>query len=63
MMLYRGIDCPCIHVKYFVVSFNGEKKSNCTKWSELPIRFPDFDYTEHANRMADGFDDEVEDTE
>ncbi|TNN84557.1 Interferon-induced helicase C domain-containing protein 1 [Liparis tanakae] len=63
MMYHRGIDCPCIHVKYFVVSFNGKKKPKCTKWNELPIRFPDFNYEEHANRMAEGFDDEDEDTE
>uniref|UniRef100_A0A8C2WT53 RNA helicase n=1 Tax=Cyclopterus lumpus TaxID=8103 RepID=A0A8C2WT53_CYCLU len=58
MMLYRGIDCPSIHVKNFVVSFNGEKKSKCTKWSELPIKFPNFDYNEHANRIVESYDDE-----
>uniref|UniRef100_A0A8C9ZKY8 RNA helicase n=1 Tax=Sander lucioperca TaxID=283035 RepID=A0A8C9ZKY8_SANLU len=58
MMLYKGIDCPCLHVKNFVVTFNGKKISKCTKWSELAIKFPAFDYAEHASRLADNSDDE-----
>ncbi|XP_042350470.1 interferon-induced helicase C domain-containing protein 1 [Plectropomus leopardus] len=58
MMLYKGIDCPCLHVKNFVVTYNGKKISKCTKWSELPIKFPAFDYTEHAGRVAESSDDE-----
>ncbi|XP_039674377.1 interferon-induced helicase C domain-containing protein 1 isoform X1 [Perca fluviatilis] len=56
MMLYKGIDCPCLHVKNFVVTFNGKKISKCTKWSELAIKFPAFDYAEHASRLADDED-------
>ncbi|KAM9804668.1 interferon-induced helicase C domain-containing protein 1 [Neosynchiropus ocellatus] len=57
MMHYRGIDCPCLHVKNFVVSLNGKNISKCTKWSELPINFPAFDYAEHARRVAEDSDD------
>uniref|UniRef100_A0A7N6B5Q2 RNA helicase n=1 Tax=Anabas testudineus TaxID=64144 RepID=A0A7N6B5Q2_ANATE len=58
MMLYRGIECPCLHVKNFVVTLNGKPISKCTKWSELPVKFPDFDYAEHASYMAQCSDDE-----
>ncbi|KAI3356209.1 hypothetical protein L3Q82_017456, partial [Scortum barcoo] len=50
MMLYRGIDCPCLHVKNFVVAINGKKITKCTKWIELPVRFSAFDYAEHASQ-------------
>ncbi|XP_068560089.1 interferon-induced helicase C domain-containing protein 1 [Cebidichthys violaceus] len=63
MMLYRGIDCPSLHVKNFVVAFNGKKISKCTKWSELHIRFPVFDYAEQASRVAESLDDEDDDAE
>ncbi|CAG5865553.1 unnamed protein product [Menidia menidia] len=58
MMMYRGIECPCLHVKNFVVNVNGKKISNCTKWRELPIQFSDFDYIEYANRMEQSSDEE-----
>ncbi|XP_037343909.2 interferon-induced helicase C domain-containing protein 1 [Pungitius pungitius] len=58
MMHYRGIDCPSLHVKNFVVTFNGKKMSKCTKWRELRIRFPVFDYAEQASRVAESSDDE-----
>uniref|UniRef100_A0A4W6FXV5 RNA helicase n=1 Tax=Lates calcarifer TaxID=8187 RepID=A0A4W6FXV5_LATCA len=58
MMVHRGIECPCLHVKNFVVTFNGKKISKCTKWSELAVRFSAFDYAEHANRVVDSSDDE-----
>lgn len=58
MMVYRGIDCPCLHVKNFVVSVGEERISKCTKWSELPVRFPAFDYTEHASQVAQSSDEE-----
>nr|AIP84311.1 melanoma differentiation associated protein-5 [Etroplus suratensis] len=60
MMMYKGIECPCLHVKNFVVNLNGKKISKCTKWNELPVKFPDFDYAEHASNMSDGSDDEDE---
>ncbi|XP_070770332.1 interferon-induced helicase C domain-containing protein 1 [Enoplosus armatus] len=58
MMLYRGIECPCLHVKNFVVALDGKKISKCTKWSELAVRFSAFDYTEHASQVAESSDDE-----
>uniref|UniRef100_A0A1A8NIM3 RNA helicase n=1 Tax=Nothobranchius rachovii TaxID=451742 RepID=A0A1A8NIM3_9TELE len=59
MMVYRGMDFPCLHVKNFVVNISGEKISKCTKWSDLPIRFTAFDYIEHASMMAQGSDEEM----
>ncbi|XP_014905849.1 interferon-induced helicase C domain-containing protein 1 [Poecilia latipinna] len=59
MMFYRGIELPCLHVKNFVVDINKKKYSNCTRWNDLPVKFPDFDYIEHASLMAQGSDDEV----
>ncbi|XP_032423774.1 interferon-induced helicase C domain-containing protein 1 isoform X1 [Xiphophorus hellerii] len=58
MMWYRGIELPCLHVKNFVVDINTKKYSNCTRWIDLPVKFPDFDYIEHASLMAQGSDDE-----
>ncbi|XP_062313974.1 interferon-induced helicase C domain-containing protein 1 [Osmerus eperlanus] len=51
MMLFRGIDCPCLHIKHFVVTFDGRNKTY-TKWSELTVKFPAFDYAEHASLVA-----------
>lgn len=58
MMLYRGIDCPCLHVKNFVVTISGKKISKCTKWSELAVKFSAFDYAEHAKEMAESSDED-----
>ncbi|XP_040003698.1 interferon-induced helicase C domain-containing protein 1 [Xiphias gladius] len=58
MMMYRGIECPCLHVKNFVVTFSGKKIGKCTKWNELAVRFSAFDYAEHARQVAESSDDE-----
>lgn len=58
MMVYRGIECPCLHVKNFVVTINGRKIIKCTRWSELPVKFSAFDYAEQARRVAQSSDDE-----
>ncbi|XP_035532757.1 interferon-induced helicase C domain-containing protein 1 [Morone saxatilis] len=58
MMLYRGIECPCLHVKNFVVTLSGKKISKCTKWSELAVKFSAFDYAEHASKVAESSDEE-----
>ncbi|CAI5656164.1 interferon-induced helicase C domain-containing protein 1 isoform X3 [Oreochromis aureus] len=60
MMMYKGIDCPCLDVKNFVVNLNGKKISKCTKWNEVPIKFSAFDYAEHASNMtmSDNSDDD-----
>lgn len=49
MMVHKGLDLPCLKIKNFVVS----SKSNATKkqykkWVELPITFPDLDYSEYC---------------
>ncbi|XP_058479057.1 interferon-induced helicase C domain-containing protein 1 [Solea solea] len=59
MMLYRGIECPCLNVKNFVVTLGGKKREKCIKWSELPVMFSGFDYAEYASRIAESSDDEV----
>lgn len=58
MMVYHSIECPSLNVRYFVVTINGRKIAKCTKWSELPVKFPDFDYVELARRMVQSSDDE-----
>ncbi|XP_034088273.1 interferon-induced helicase C domain-containing protein 1 [Gymnodraco acuticeps] len=58
MMLYRGIDCPSLHVKNFVVTFNGKKKTKCTSWSDLKMRFPDFDYIKYGSHQLGKSSDE-----
>lgn len=60
MMHYRGIRCPCLHVKYFVVTIRGKKIPKCTQWTDLPVKFSAFDYAEHAGRLVDSSDDEDE---
>uniref|UniRef100_A0A3Q3JZG7 RNA helicase n=2 Tax=Monopterus albus TaxID=43700 RepID=A0A3Q3JZG7_MONAL len=60
MMLYRGIECPCLHVKNFVVTVKEKTLSKCTKWVELAVKFPAFDYAEHASLMVESSDDETE---
>lgn len=57
MMLYRGIECPCLHVKNFLVTYD-EKRKNINKWSELGIQLPAFDYAEHARSVAESSEDE-----
>ncbi|KAJ0070445.1 hypothetical protein NL108_010694 [Boleophthalmus pectinirostris] len=61
MMHYRGIDCPCLHVKNFAVTLNGMKISKCAKWSELPVKFRAFDYALYASQLASDEEEEEED--
>ncbi|XP_054642059.1 interferon-induced helicase C domain-containing protein 1 isoform X2 [Dunckerocampus dactyliophorus] len=58
MMVYRGIECPCLHVKNFVVTIKEKNISSYTKWSELAIVFPAFDYVQHAPCLAQMSHDE-----
>ncbi|RXN32014.1 interferon-induced helicase C domain-containing 1 [Labeo rohita] len=62
MMLYKSIECPCLHIKNFVVTY-GSKKKTFSKWSELPIKFPAFDYTQHADLLAEDSEEEDMDTD
>ncbi|XP_067300684.1 interferon-induced helicase C domain-containing protein 1 [Pseudorasbora parva] len=57
MMLYKSIECPCLHIKNFVVTY-GSKKKTFSKWSELPISFPAFDYTQHAELFVEDSEEE-----
>ncbi|XP_034042377.1 interferon-induced helicase C domain-containing protein 1-like [Thalassophryne amazonica] len=58
MMQYRGIECPCLHVKNFVVTCNGKKISKCTKWNELAVKFTDFDYASWVSQNPEDEDTE-----
>ncbi|XP_051565549.1 interferon-induced helicase C domain-containing protein 1-like isoform X2 [Myxocyprinus asiaticus] len=62
MMLYKSIECPCLHIKNFVATY-GSKKKTFSKWSELAIRFPAFDYTQHADLLVEDSEDEDTDTD
>lgn len=58
MMPHRGIQCPSLHVKNFVVMISGEPIPTCQQWADLPVKFSAFDYIEHASRLVDSSDDE-----
>uniref|UniRef100_A0A7N8YHN4 RNA helicase n=1 Tax=Mastacembelus armatus TaxID=205130 RepID=A0A7N8YHN4_9TELE len=58
IMSYRGVECPCLDVKNFVVTVSDKTISKFTKWSELPVKFPAFDYAEHARQMVESSDDD-----
>ncbi|XP_053453747.1 interferon-induced helicase C domain-containing protein 1 isoform X2 [Nycticebus coucang] len=47
MMVHKGLDLPCLKIRNFVVAFkNNPTKKQYEKWAELPIRFPDLDYSQ-----------------
>ncbi|XP_045686745.1 interferon-induced helicase C domain-containing protein 1 isoform X3 [Phyllostomus hastatus] len=49
MMVHKGLDFPCLKIRNFVVFFeNNSTKKQYKKWVELPITFPDFDYSEYC---------------
>uniref|UniRef100_A0A8D2CZV0 Interferon-induced helicase C domain-containing protein 1 n=1 Tax=Sciurus vulgaris TaxID=55149 RepID=A0A8D2CZV0_SCIVU len=49
MMVHKGLDLPCLKIRNFVVSFkNNSLKKQYKKWVELPITFPDLDYSEYC---------------
>uniref|UniRef100_A0A672P6M1 RNA helicase n=1 Tax=Sinocyclocheilus grahami TaxID=75366 RepID=A0A672P6M1_SINGR len=62
MMLYKSIECPCLHIKNFVVTYSSKKKT-FSKWSELPIKFPAFDYTQHADLLVEDSGEEDMETD
>ncbi|XP_061464617.1 interferon-induced helicase C domain-containing protein 1 isoform X2 [Rhineura floridana] len=50
MMVHRGLDLPCLKIKNFVVFSNDKKtppKKIYKRWSELPVKFPPFNYADH----------------
>ncbi|XP_072541827.1 interferon-induced helicase C domain-containing protein 1 [Salminus brasiliensis] len=62
MMLHKSIECPCLHIKNFVVMYDSKKKV-FSKWNELSIRFPAFDYLLHADLITQNSDEETEEME
>uniref|UniRef100_A0A671Q2S7 RNA helicase n=1 Tax=Sinocyclocheilus anshuiensis TaxID=1608454 RepID=A0A671Q2S7_9TELE len=56
------IECPCLHIKNFVVTY-GSKQKTFSKWSELPIKFPAFDYTQHADLLVEDSGEEDMETD
>lgn len=48
MMVHKGLDLPCLKICNFVIKYMDEKMTKDTLeiWSELPIKFPAFKYTE-----------------
>uniref|UniRef100_A0A8C2TXU5 RNA helicase n=1 Tax=Coturnix japonica TaxID=93934 RepID=A0A8C2TXU5_COTJA len=50
MMVYRGLNLPCLNIRNFVVAFGDKKttKNIYKKWRELPTRFPKFNYSAHC---------------
>ncbi|KAG7227530.1 hypothetical protein INR49_005345 [Caranx melampygus] len=58
IMVYRSIECPCLHVKHFVVTCRDKKIGKCDRWNELGVKFSPFDYIEHGRRLAESSDDD-----
>uniref|UniRef100_A0A8C3VQ52 Interferon-induced helicase C domain-containing protein 1 n=1 Tax=Catagonus wagneri TaxID=51154 RepID=A0A8C3VQ52_9CETA len=49
MMVHKGLDLPCLKIKNYVVAFkNNLSKKQYKKWVELPITFPDLNYSEYC---------------
>nr|AHB62710.1 interferon-induced helicase C domain-containing protein 1 [Oryctolagus cuniculus algirus] len=49
MMVHKGLDLPCLKIRNFVVVFKtNSAKKQYKKWVELPITFPDLDYSEYC---------------
>ncbi|XP_065736870.1 interferon-induced helicase C domain-containing protein 1 isoform X2 [Phocoena phocoena] len=49
MMVHKGLDLPCLKIKNFVVVFkNNLPKKQYKKWVELPITFPDLNYSDYC---------------
>ncbi|XP_025708253.1 interferon-induced helicase C domain-containing protein 1 isoform X2 [Callorhinus ursinus] len=49
MMVHKGLDLPCLKIRNFVVVFkNNTPKKQYKKWVELPITFPDLDYSQYC---------------
>ncbi|XP_066882285.1 interferon-induced helicase C domain-containing protein 1 isoform X2 [Kogia breviceps] len=49
MMVHKGLDLPCLKIKNFVVVFkNNLPNKQYQKWVELPMIFPDLNYSEYC---------------
>lgn len=58
MMYFRGIQCPSLHVKNFVVAISGKNMLKCSQWNDLPAKFSAFDYVWHASQLVESSDEE-----
>ncbi|XP_053554354.1 interferon-induced helicase C domain-containing protein 1 isoform X2 [Bombina bombina] len=60
IMVYKGFKLPCLKICNFVVKYDDKKEATNTynQWSELPIRFPAFDYSGPFSLSDDDEDDE-----
>ncbi|XP_037379324.1 interferon-induced helicase C domain-containing protein 1 [Talpa occidentalis] len=48
MMVHKSLDLPCLKIKNFVVVFGDKSpKKQYKKWVELPITFPQLDYSDY----------------
>ncbi|XP_059822432.1 interferon-induced helicase C domain-containing protein 1 [Hypanus sabinus] len=50
MMVHRGVDLPCLSIRYFAVCINekNSEKSTYKKWRDVPFRLPNFDYVKYV---------------
>nr|XP_033802778.1 interferon-induced helicase C domain-containing protein 1 [Geotrypetes seraphini] len=57
-MTYRGLDLPNLNIKFVTVEFQGEQilRKTLKHWKELPIRFPEFNYTDYCDSDDDDDD-------
>lgn len=58
MMIFRGIQCPSLNVKNFVVSISGKNMLKCQQWTDVPAKFFAFDYVVHASQLVESSDEE-----
>ncbi|XP_039613432.1 interferon-induced helicase C domain-containing protein 1 isoform X2 [Polypterus senegalus] len=55
IMIHQVIECPSLAVKNFVLDYGKEKKT-VNKWSEVGIRFQEFDIADHDFSIPDESD-------
>ncbi|XP_041117899.1 interferon-induced helicase C domain-containing protein 1 isoform X2 [Polyodon spathula] len=58
MMLHRGVECPCLGLKHFVVVHDDKDTKTYNKWNELKTKFTPFDYVEHVSIADSSSDDD-----
>lgn len=58
MMLHRGVECPCLGIRHFVVVHSDKDTKTYNKWNELKTKFTSFDYVEHVSLADSSSDDD-----
>lgn len=58
MMLHRGVECPCLGLRHFVVVHGDKDTKTYNRWNELKTKFPSFDYVEHVSLADSSSDDD-----